>query len=150
MSAARLDRRALMVKDLAMTQVVSIDGYRRAAPHGAANRAGALNRPDVKDVFFDPGELRLVLDLYAAMVAAGKWRDYAIAHDGESCSFSVYRRASDQALYRIVKTPKRARGSNQPSSGAYSVQCAGGRILRRGRTLAGALAVFTADRLALV
>jgi hypothetical protein len=144
-----------------MTQVVSIDGYRRAFRPRAANRAGlgVLNRPNrlgsqpsplsVQDVFFDPGELRLVLNLYAAMVAAGKWRDYAIAHDGESCSFSVYRRACDQALYRIVKTPKRGRGQNA-NAGAYSVQGAGGRTLRRGRTLAGALAVFTADRLALV
>lgn len=88
-------------------------------------------------VTFDRRELDQILHVYGMMVAAGEWRDYAIDHLREQAVFSVYRRASEVPLFRIVKTPKlRAR------QGAYSVVAATGSILKRGHELARVLGVF--------
>ena len=92
-------------------------------------------------VFFDRREFNLILNLYARMVGQGEWRDYAIGHDRESCSFAVFRRTADGALYRIVKTPKLAR-----KQGAFSIVAQGGRIVRRGRDLAVMLRFFEPKR----
>lgn len=92
-------------------------------------------------VFFDRREFNLILNLYARMVGQGEWRDYAIGHDRESCSFAVFRRTADGALYRIVKTPKLAR-----KQGAFSIVAQGGRIVRRGRELAVMLRFFEPKR----
>jgi len=88
-------------------------------------------------VTFDRRELDQILRVYGTMVAAGEWRDYAIDHMRDEAVFSVYRRASEVPLFRIVKTPKlRAR------QGAYSVVAATGAILKRGHELARVLGVF--------
>ena len=88
-------------------------------------------------VTFDRRELNQILQVYGTMVAAGEWRDYAIDHLREQAVFSVYRRASEVPMFRIVKTPKlRAR------QGAYSVVAATGVILKRGHELARVLGVF--------
>ncbi|MFN4164968.1 MAG: DUF2794 domain-containing protein [Ferrovibrio sp.] len=92
-------------------------------------------------VFFDRREFNLILNLYARMVGQGEWRDYAIGHDRESCSFAVFRRTADGALYRIVKTPKLAR-----KQGAFSIVAQGGRIVRRGGDLAVMLRFFEPKR----
>ena len=63
-------------------------------------------------------------------VAAGEWRDYAVDFDRDRAVFSVYRRASEHALYRIEKCPKLAR-----KQGAYSVVTATGLVLGRGPDL---------------
>ena len=123
-----------------MSEVVSLEDYSLSA------RPGVAPRPrQARHVFFDRSEFNLVLSLYAHMVANGEWRDYAVGHDAEACTFSVFRRASDGALYRIVKTPKLAR-----KQGAFAVHAAGGRILKRGSSLAGVLKVFQRKRLSLV
>jgi len=120
-----------------MSDVVSLEDYQKQARTGEASRPG--HQPDV---FFDRRELDAILNLYAFMVAQGEWRDYAISHDRESCCFAVFRRTSDEPLYRIVKTPKLAR-----KQGAYSVHSAGGRVLKRGKTLASALAPLERQKL---
>ena len=118
-----------------MSEVVNF-ADRYAARPGRDTRSGGG-----KSVFFDRREFHLILDLYARMVASGEWRDYALAHDQESCRFSVFRRASDRPLYSIVKTPKlRAR------QGAYAVLAAGGMTVKRGHSLAGALNLFRRER----
>jgi hypothetical protein len=71
------------------------------------------------------------------MVAANEWRDYAIDHLNDRAVFSVFRRASETALFQIVKNPKLAR-----KQGAFSVVAAGGVILKRGPELARVLGVF--------
>ena len=65
---------------------------------------------------FDRRELSEILALYGRKVAEGEWRDYAIDFSRQKAVFSVYRRASEYALYRIEKTPKLAK-----KQGAYSV-----------------------------
>ena len=88
-------------------------------------------------VSFDRRELTQILGLYGAKVAAGEWRDYAIDFGRDVATFSIFRRASEVPLYRIVKDPELAR-----RQGAYSVVAQGGLILRRGQDLAQVLRVL--------
>ena len=71
------------------------------------------------------------------MVAGGEWRDYAIDHLKDRAVFSVFRKASERALFRIEKDPKLAN-----RQGAYSVVAENGVILKRGQDLRQVLKVF--------
>jgi hypothetical protein len=93
--------------------------------------------PPVKKTAFDRKELNIILNLYGSKVAEGEWRDYALDFDIDKATFSVYRRASEVPLYRIVKDMTLAR-----RQGAYAVIAQGGLILRRGHDLAQVLRVL--------
>lgn len=104
--------------------------------------AGTLGPPDLKSepgwqTTFDRHELTAILDLYGRKVASGEWRDYAIDLLREKAIFSVYRKASEYALYRIEKDLRLAR-----KQGAYSVIAAGGLIMKRGHDLRRVLSVL--------
>jgi hypothetical protein len=94
-------------------------------------------QPRSSTVFFERRELDRILRLYGRMVAAGEWRDYAIDGLAEAAVFSVFRRASEQPIYRIEKRPALAR-----RQGAWAVIGQGGMILRRGHELEQVLKVF--------
>lgn len=81
-------------------------------------------------VTFDRHELRDILNLYGRKVAEGEWRDYAIDFSRETATFSIFRRASEFPLYRVVKTPKLAR-----KQGIFSVVTTTGLVLKRGHDL---------------
>ncbi|MBI5130721.1 MAG: DUF2794 domain-containing protein [Rhodopseudomonas palustris] len=108
----------------------------------AAERQGAA--PLQGRVTFNRLELNRILNLYGRMVADGEWRDYAIDFLKDQAVFSVFRRASEVPIYRIVKDPRLAR-----KQGAYSVIAASGQILRRGHDLDRVLLVID-RKLALV
>lgn len=95
-------------------------------------------------VTFNRRELDRILGLYGRMVASGEWRDYAIDFLKDRAVFSIFRRASEVPIYRIVKDPQLAR-----RQGAYSVVSATGHILRRGHELERVLLVID-RRLAVV
>ena len=120
-----------------MGEVLSLDDYSSSARPGMAIRSG-----QPQQVFFNRHELEQILDLYGDMVSQGEWRDYAIGQDGESCTFAVFRRSADGALYRITKRPRLA-----TRHGAFAVISYDGRILRRGRSLNSVLRVFDRKRL---
>jgi hypothetical protein len=101
--------------------------------------------PHTGTVFFDRQELNLILRVYGRMVAEGEWRDYAIDGSGEAAVFSVFRRASEQPLYRIEKRPALAR-----RQGAWAVIGAGGHVLKRGRDLPQVLRLFDRKRFTVV
>ena len=101
--------------------------------------------PPVPQVFFERRELDQLMRLYGRMVAAGEWRDYAIAGLSDRAVFCVFRRAHEQPLYRIEKQPDLAR-----RQGAWSVTAQGGMILRRGQDLAQVLRVFDKGRFKVV
>ena len=130
-----------------MSEVIALHQFRRPAARdeiplpAGAGRPAAIRPATEPPVFFDRREFRTILNLYARMVGMGEWRDYAIGHDRDSCSFAVFRRSADGALYRIVKTPKLAR-----KQGAFAIIGQGGRILRRGRDLAVMLRFFEPKR----
>ncbi|MEC9347345.1 MAG: DUF2794 domain-containing protein [Pseudomonadota bacterium] len=115
-----------------MGEVVSLDEY-----NAEARRSGTPSPGHGMDVFFDRRELSQLLNLYGTMVARGEWRDYAIGHDRECCTFAVFERTSEAPLFRISKRPKLAR-----KQGAFQVQSRDGRIARRGHTLEAVLRVF--------
>jgi hypothetical protein len=96
-------------------------------------------------VFFERVELNSLMRLYGQRVAAGEWRDYGIAGLAEVAVFSIFRRASEQPLYRIEKRPALAR-----RQGAWSVVGQGGVILRRGHELDQVLRFFDKGRLKVV
>ncbi|MFD0916589.1 DUF2794 domain-containing protein [Pseudahrensia aquimaris] len=106
---------------------------------GIANTiiASTGNPTPAAQVTFDRKELNAILNLYSFRVADGEWRDYAIDHLPDRAVFSVYRKASERALFAIVKDPKLAR-----KQGAYSVIADTGKVLKRGHELRQVLKVF--------
>jgi hypothetical protein len=88
-------------------------------------------------IAFDRRELKIILDIYGRKVADGEWRDYALDFGRDTATFSIFRRASEVPLYRIVKDPALAR-----RQGAYAVIAQGGLILKRGHDLAQVLCVL--------
>ena len=94
-------------------------------------------RGRVEQIAFDRKELNIILSVYGTKVAADEWRDYAMDFGGDKATFSVFRRASEVPLYRIVKDPSLAR-----KQGIYAVIAQGGLILKRGQDLAQVLRVL--------
>ena len=97
-------------------------------------RPGACATPKIR---FDRVELKRILSIYGRMVAAGEWRDYAIDFRDDVAVFSVFRRASEMALYSIEKRP-----SLKDRQGQYSVIAPGGQVLKRGHDLPTVLRVL--------
>ena len=56
--------------------------------------------------FFEKNELKIILDLYAKMVSAGSWKDYGLNISSRQVSFSVFKNATENALYKICKNFK--------------------------------------------
>jgi hypothetical protein len=88
-------------------------------------------------VAFQRAELGLILNVYGQMVSQGEWKDYAMDFLKDRAVFSIYRRASEQPLYRIEKTP-----ALKDKQGQYSVIAPGGLIMKRGHDLKAVLRVF--------
>jgi len=94
---------------------------------------------------FSRAELSLILNVYGRMVAAGKWRDYAIDHHRDRAVFSIFRGTAEMPLYRIEKT--RTDGGKQIG---YSVIGMDGCILGRGPDLQKVLRVLERKLIRLV
>ena len=94
------------------------------------------NRPPAQ-VSFDRKELGQILSVYGRMVSQGHWKDYALDFLPDRAVFSIYRKASEYALYRIEKNP-----SLRLKQGQFSVFAPGGLILKRGHELSSVLKVF--------
>ena len=101
--------------------------------------------PQAGPVTFDRHELRDILNLYGRKVAEGEWRDYAIDFGRDKAVFSIFRRAAEYPLYRVVKDPKLA-----AKQGAFAVVTTTGLILKRGSDLKRVLAVLDRGRLKVV
>lgn len=86
---------------------------------------------------FNRRELTLINAVYGRMLACGMARDYAIDHLKDRAVFSIFRRTSENPLYRVEKRPKDAN-----RQGAWSVVSADGGTLKRGRDLGQVLKVF--------
>ena len=56
--------------------------------------------------FFEKNELKIILDLYAKMVSEGSWKDYGLNISNKQVSFSVFKNAAENALYKICKNFK--------------------------------------------
>ena len=56
--------------------------------------------------FFKKDELKIILDLYAKMVSEGSWKDYGLSISSKQVDFSVFKNATENALYKICKNFK--------------------------------------------
>ncbi len=110
--------------------MVDFDSWRGASGSEQTIVAPRFHRETPPIVSFDRHELREIMNVYGRQVARGEWRDYAIDFGPERAVFSIFRRASEAPLYRVVKDPKLAR-----KQGLYSVVATTGLILKRGPDL---------------
>ena len=84
-------------------------------------------------VSFERGELKRIVDLYGRMVAAGLWKDYAIAFEPGAAAFWAFRRTAERPEYRIEKRPAAA-------GPQWALIGEAGQVLKRGRELGPILA----------
>ncbi|WP_409432424.1 DUF2794 domain-containing protein [Litorimonas sp. RW-G-Af-16] len=92
-------------------------------------------------VAFNRKELSLILNVYGQMVSQGDWKDYAMDFLRDKAVFSIYRKASEHALYRIEKVP-----ALRQKQGQFAVIAPGGLVLKRGHELDAVLRVFDKQR----
>ena len=98
-----------------------------------------------KNVMWTRQELAALLNIYGRQVAAGHWRDYAMADGAQSALFDIFRTTSELPLYRIEKIPALRR-----KQGQYALKGMDGRILRRGHDLEALLRFFDRKNLRLI
>jgi hypothetical protein len=84
---------------------------------------------------FNRLELMRIMDLYGRMVAAGHWRDYAIAHHADLAVFAAFRRHTERPEIRIEKRP-----DLRLKQGQFALVSEHGIVLKRGHELAAVLA----------
>ena len=90
-------------------------------------------------------ELSILLNIYGRQVAAGHWRDYAMSDGKEAAIFSMFRRTSEVALYKVEKIPALRR-----KQGQYVLSGMEGRVLRRGHDLEAVLRFFEHKNMRLI
>ena len=117
--------------------IIPLRPWDTGAPAGRDEASLSRAQRPPEQVAFNRSELQAILGLYGTKVAEGEWRDYAMDFGRDKAVFSVFRRASEVPLYRIVKDPSLAR-----KRGMYAVVAQGGLILKRGQDLAAVLRVL--------
>ena len=65
-----------------------------------------IQKDKKKENFFEKNELKIILDLYAKMVSEGSWKDYGLSISSKQISFSVFKNAAENAMYKICKNFK--------------------------------------------
>ena len=86
------------------------------------NNIYSENRPQY---FFEKNELKIILDLYAKMVSEGSWKDYGLSISSKQVSFSVFKNATENAIYKICKNFKPANKNLK-----YMITDTNGKILK--------------------
>jgi len=117
--------------------IIPLRPWEANAPAGQNLSSQSHPQKPPERVAFDRKELQTILGFYGTKVAEGEWRDYAMDFGRDKAVFSVFRRASEVPLYRIVKDPSLAR-----KQGMYSVVAQTGLILKRGHDLVAVLRVL--------
>ena len=84
-----------------------------------------LKKDEEIKYFFEKDELKIILDLYAKMVSEGSWRDYGLAISSKQVSFSVFKNAAENAIYKICKNFKPSNKNLR-----YLITDTNGKILR--------------------
>ena len=65
-----------------------------------------IKKDQKQKFFFEKNELKTILDLYAKMVSEGTWKDYGLSISSKQVSFSVFKNAAENAIYKICKNFK--------------------------------------------
>ena len=84
-----------------------------------------LKKDEEIKYFFEKDELKIILDLYAKMVSEGSWRDYGLSISSKQVSFSVFKNAAENAIYKICKNFKPSNKNLR-----YSITDTNGNILK--------------------
>lgn len=103
------------------------------------------SRRGLARIMWTRAELAALLNVYGRQVAAGQWRDYAMADGAERALFDIFRTSSEMPLYRLEKIPALRR-----KQGQYVLRGMDGRILRRGHDLDALLKFFDRKNLRLI
>ena len=88
------------------------------------------DKKNCKQIFFIKKELREILDLYAKMVSNGSWKDYGLAISSKEITFSVFKNATENAVYKICKKFKPVNINLR-----YSITDSNGKILNNSSNL---------------
>ena len=83
-----------------------------------------------KEKFFIKKELQCILNLYAKMVSNGSWKDYGLAISSKKVTFSVFKNAAENAVYKICKTFKPINRNLK-----YSITDSNGKIINNSSSL---------------
>lgn len=81
-----------------------------------------------KITFFNRVELMALLNMYTRRVMTGEWRDYAIDHDRNQATFSVFRHAAEYPVFAITKI------ANDKGKGKFILR-SGTKQLKRGHSV---------------
>ena len=65
-----------------------------------------VSKEENQKYFFEKKELKIILNLYAKMVSEGSWKDYGLSISSKQVSFSVFKNAAENAMYKICKNFK--------------------------------------------
>ena len=84
--------------------------------------------------FFEKNELKIILDLYAKLVSEGSWKDYGLNISSKQVGFSVFKNATENALYKICKNFKPKNKNLR-----YLITDTNGKILKNSDNLSGLL-----------
>ena len=71
------------------------------------------NQKFEEEKFFNKKELEQIV--YGSMVSVGEWKDYAIFINKNIVGFNIYRKATENPLYQIIKNLS-AKSRNQKYS----------------------------------
>lgn len=102
-------------------------------PGGAKVVAFPGRRPE--QCGFTREELTRILDVYGRMVAAGKWRDYAMDFTRDAAVFAAFVRHTERPQARVEKRP-----ALRNKQGMWTLFGEHGQVLKRGHELQGVMA----------
>lgn len=111
--------------------------HHKRASSSSPTRHSNLNPAKPTTVYMVRAELTKILDVYGKLVVAGQWHDYALDTLPDIAIFSIYRRASERPLYRVIKEP-----ALDQKQGVWRITNTEGRILKRGKKLEQLLRYF--------
>ena len=89
-----------------------------------------IQKDQKQQYFFEKNELKTILDLYAKMVSEGSWKDYGLSISNKQVSFSVFKNAAENAMYKICKNFKPSNNNLK-----YLITDSKGKILRNSSEL---------------
>jgi Protein of unknown function (DUF2794) len=90
-----------------------------------------------KENFFNKKELQEILNIYGSMVSSGEWKDYGIYMSKNIVSFEIYRKATENPLFEIIKN------LNYKQNNKYQLKDSSGVIIKTSDALSSIIKVIS-------
>jgi Protein of unknown function (DUF2794) len=90
-----------------------------------------------KENFFNKKELQEILNIYGSMVSYGEWKDYGIYMSKNIVSFEIYRKATENPLFEIIKN------LNYKQNNKYQLKDSSGVIIKTSDALSSIIKVIS-------